>query len=376
MTEHPRPDTMLVSRSPGETRYALMAGEELIEVVHRRDAEVQPGAIYLGRAGARLAGINALFVDIGDAVPGVLAFKAKLPAQGAAVPVAVVVPPRGGKGAELKFAEAEKFADVKAPGLLRAAPEPIHAWWARDAKTLRRILCAPRAETTRVKALLPAAAPVADHGAGADMFAAYGVDEAIAAALRAEVSLPGGGSLIIESTAAVTAVDVNSGAADPATANAEALGVLAMELRRRNIAGHIVVDMIPERARRRAAWPRLLAEALADDSVPAQVAGLTPLGMIELTRRRLGLSLAEALQERDGVLSAASVAYGLLRDAVRFAISEKAAGVALEAAPEVVALLQGALRAALDEAEATVKGRITLGARAEFARGRRELRRL
>ena len=51
------PDTILVSRSPGETRYALLAGEEFIEVIHHRDGAIQPGSIYAGRIGARVPGI-------------------------------------------------------------------------------------------------------------------------------------------------------------------------------------------------------------------------------------------------------------------------------------------------------------------------------
>ena len=107
--------------------------------------------------------------------------------------------------------------------------------------------------------------------------------------------------------------------------------------------------------------------------MPARVAGLTPLGIIELTRQRLGLSLRETLCDADGGLSAASVAYKLLRDAVRLALSEKVAGVAAGATPDVVAVLQGELRPALDEARDMIKGEITLTARNDFTRARVDL---
>src|SRR4051812_19050166 len=116
------PDTILVNRSPGETRYALLAGDDVIEIVHRRDTDMQPGAVYAGRITARVPGVNAVFVEIGDEAPGVLAVKHP-PPLGTAVAVTVIVPPRGDKGAELKAA-ALPICEAKVPSLLRAAPEP------------------------------------------------------------------------------------------------------------------------------------------------------------------------------------------------------------------------------------------------------------
>lgn len=373
MAARAAPDTILVSRSPGERRYALLAGEQVIEIVHRRDADMQPGAVYAGRITARVPGVNAVFVEIGDEAPGVLAVKHP-PPLGTAVAVTVSVPARGNtsnqKGAELKAADVHIPDNAKVPGLLQAAPEPLAAWLTCYDQGIARIVATPRREAQRLRTLLGPAVPVEDFDG--DLFAAEGVDEAVEAGLALVVPLPSGGSLIIEHTAAVVAIDINSGPADPGIANGEAVVAVAAELRRRNIAGHILVDIIP--GRRRAAWPRLLAEALSDDPVPARVTGLTPLGMIELTRQRLGLSLREMLCDADGGLSAASVAYKLLRDAVRLVVTEKAAGVAVTAAPGVVALLQGPLRPALEEARNLVKGEIALNVRADFARTRVELR--
>lgn len=375
MAARAAPDTILVERSPGETRYALLAGEEVVAIVHRRDASLQPGAVIVGRVGAAVPGIGAVFVEIGDGAPGVLAVKHP-PPQGTALAVVVVVPPRGEglnrKGAELKRADGDLPPGAKVPSLLQTAPEPVTAWLSCYDQGIARIVAAPRREAQRLRTLLGPKAPIEDHMNAGALFLDYGVDEAIEAGLAPLVPLPCGGSLVIEHTAAVVAIDVNSGPADPGKANCEAVVTVAAELRRRNIAGHIVVDIIP--GRRRAAWPRLLAEAISDDPVPARVTGLTPLGMIELTRQRLGLSLAETLCDADGGLSAASVAYTLLRDAVRLALTEKAAGVAANAAPAVVALLQGPLRPALDEARDIVKGEVALNARADFSRARVELR--
>ncbi len=361
------PDTILINRAPGETRYALMAGDELVEVVHRRDSAIQSGAVYLGRVGAGVPGVSAVFVEIGDEVPGVLAVKGRPAPQGSAVPVVVIVPPRGDKGAELKAADLNIPEDTRAPRLLQAAPEPVVTWWTCYRDGITQVACAPKAEASRIKALLDPAAPVQEGAPG--FF--DGVDEAVEAALNPHVPLPSGGSLIIEHTAAVTAIDVNSGAGDPGTANSEALTAVAVELRRRNIAGHIVVDLIP--SRKRAPLARLLADAVSPDPIQTNVAGVTPLGMVELTRRRVGLSLADALCNAAGELSAASVAYKLLRDAVRLAHVEKCAGVAASVAPDVIALLQEQLRPALEEATATIKGELRFMPRADFPRGRVEL---
>jgi Ribonuclease G/E len=359
------PDTILVSRSPGETRYALLAGEELIEVRHVRDAEIQPGAIYVGRAGAKLPSGKAIFVEFGDVLPGVLPIK-DLPPQGTALAVEVVVPARGDKGAELK-ASAEKIPhDAKGPALLRAAPEPVQTWVSCYGNGITRVVAAPRTEAARLVKLLG----VAVEDSSEDPFAAFGVDAAVETALSPHVPLPCGGGLIIEATAAVT-IDVNSGPADPGVANMEALTAAASALRLRNIAGHILIDIIP--TRRRTVLPRHLAEALDADPVPSRVAGVTPLGMIEMTRQRLGLSLAETLCEADGRVRAATVAYRALRTAVRHAHTAKAATVQIAAAPDVIALLQEGLRRALNEAEEAVKGEIALVVRADFERARVEV---
>ncbi len=352
------PDAILALRGPGETRFALLAGDEVVELAHRRDAEVQPGAVYVGRVGAGVPGVSAVFVDFGDALPGVMTLKGRPPPQGSAVAVSVTVPARADKGAELKASDAKVPEGVKAPALLTPAPDPAVAWWDCYKDGITRIVAAPKREAARLKALL-GDAPVED-GNG-DFFAP--VDEAIDAALSAHVALPSGGSIVIEHTAAVTAIDVNSGSADPGTANTEALAAVAIELRRRNIAGHIVVDIIP--TRRKVPLARQLGDAVSPDPIPTHVAGVTPLGMIEVVRRRVGLSLAEVLDD-----DTAAASYKLLREAVAFAFQAKVGGIVATAAPEVVALLQGPLRAALDEARDTLKGEITLKARADLPRAR------
>lgn len=359
-----QPDTILVARSPGETRYALMADETVLAVVHRRDAEVQPGAIYHARVKAPVPGVGAVFVDYGEALPGVLYVKSP-PPEGSAIAVTVTVPPRPGKGAELKPVKSAIASGAKLPLLAGAAPEPVTEWIARYGASIRAVICQPLREVARVRALLDADAPVESHSADADLFAAFGVDEAIEAALRPEVKLPSGGSLIIEHTRALTVIDVNSGGSDPARANYEAMAAVALELRRRNVSGHILIDVIPTKAR--AALPRILTKALAADPNPAQVVGLTSLGLLEMTRQRMGLSLGEALTDK-GELSAASVAYRALRAVVRAASRSGAPKWTVNLASDVAALLQGPLARAVGEAREITKTEIHVVPRADFKR--------
>ncbi|MHB1207735.1 MAG: ribonuclease E/G [Rhodospirillaceae bacterium] len=362
------PDTILVSRGPGETRFALTAGDDLIEVVHQRDGLLQQGAAYFARIGAPVPHMPAVFVNLGGAAAGVLKVKRPFPNEGRGVAVTVVVPERAGKGAEVKLApDVAVPADGRA-GLLLRAFDPAAKWFAAYGEAIAEIVCGSRAEAARLKTLLGGDAPITVHDATSDLFAARGIDDAIEAALEPNVPLPCGGSLIIESTAAVIAIDVNAGGAEPDTANREALAAVALELRRRNLAGHIVVDTIPTRQRR--TLPPLLDGLIAGDPAQVKVAGLTPLGMIELTRQRLGLSLAETLCGDDGRPSAVSIAHRVLRAAVRFGFTQNAAHVKAEVAADVAAVLAGSLASAREEAEAALKGGIRIEARADFPRRR------
>ncbi len=369
-TRSPQPDTILVARSPGETRYALLADEVVLAVIHRRDGDVQPGAIYHGRVKAPVPGTGAVFVDYGEALPGVLHIKSP-PPEGSAIGVTVTVPPRPGKGADLKAVKAVIAPGAKLPLLAAPAPEPVVEWMARYGAGIRAIICQPLREVARVRALLEADAPVESHSAETDLFTAFGVEEAIEAALRPEVKLPSGGSIIIEHTQALTVIDVNSGAADPVRANFEAMTAIALELRRRNVAGHILIDIIPTKAR--AALPRILTKSLAADPNPAQVVGLTSLGLLEMTRQRMGLSLVDALMDK-GELSAASVAYRALRSVVRAASKSGPPKWTLNVAPDVGALLQGPLTRAVNEARDLTKTEIQIVPRADFNREQIEVR--
>jgi Ribonuclease G/E len=165
--------------------------------------------------------------------------------------------------------------------------------------------------------------------------------DALDQALEPRVILPGGGALTIETTAALTAIDVDSGGGAPLAANLAAIPEVARQLRLRGLAGHILIDIIPLRDRQ--ALGRLVAtlrQAVDADPTPTHVVGVTPLGLIEMTRERRRPSLAEVMLEAS-VLERSPETIGLegLRAALRASLERPQAKIALAAAPRVAAIL-------------------------------------
>jgi ribonuclease G len=130
-------------------------------------------------------------------------------------------------------------------------------------------------------------------------FTAHGVWEAIDALLAPRVPLAGGASLVIEPTTALVAVDVNTGAdTSPAAglkASIAAVRELPRQLRLRGLGGQIVVDCAPFPRKDRVAVETALKGALRDDGIETNIAGWTPLGHLELLRKRTRRPLAEML---------------------------------------------------------------------------------
>lgn len=130
----------------------------------------------------------------------------------------------------------------------------------------------------------------------------FRVNAAIRQALRPRVDLPSGGYIIIEPTEALTVIDVNSGSfTQSATAretvlwtNCEAATEIARQLRLRNIAGVIIVDFIDMDSRQdQQQVLEHFNKALRNDKSRPQIAQLSELGLIELTRKRQGQSVYE-----------------------------------------------------------------------------------
>ena len=134
------------------------------------------------------------------------------------------------------------------------------------------------------------------------LLVASGVVKEIKAALQTKVNLPSGGYLFIQTTEALTVIDVNSGKFVSSTTqdetilktNLEAVHEIARQLRLRNIGGMVIVDFIDMNNRRdKLAIMEELELALDKDKAKPQVGQLSDLGLVELTRHRQGQSLSE-----------------------------------------------------------------------------------
>jgi Ribonuclease G/E len=159
------------------------------------------------------------------------------------------------------------------------------------------ILDAPDARTEAWREWPDATQERLEPVAGA--FTAHGVWEAIDALLAPRVPLAGGASLVIEPTTALVAVDVNTGAdTSPAAglkASIAAARALPRELRLRGLGGQVVIDFAPFPRKDRGAVETALKGALRDDGIETTLAGWTPLGHLELLRKRARRPLAELL---------------------------------------------------------------------------------
>jgi ribonuclease E len=140
-----------------------------------------------------------------------------------------------------------------------------------------------------------------------DLFTHYRVDEQLAKAMDRKVWLPSGGSLVIDRTEAMTVVDVNTGKfvgsggnlEETVTKNnLEAAEEIVRQLRLRDIGGIIVIDFIDMVLEsNRDLVVRRLLECLGRDRTKHQVAEVTSLGLVQMTRKRVGSGLIEVFSE-------------------------------------------------------------------------------
>ncbi len=130
----------------------------------------------------------------------------------------------------------------------------------------------------------------------------YRINNAIREALQPRVELPSGGYIIIEPTEALTVIDVNSGSFTRSAnaretvlwTNCEAAIEIARQLKLRNIGGVIIIDFIDMESRRdQLQLLEHFTSAVKDDSARPQIAQLTELGLVELTRKRQGQNIYE-----------------------------------------------------------------------------------
>lgn len=203
----------------------------------------------------------------------------------------------------------EKTGKVKAPELLHAEPD-LATRVVRDIfnEDFSSLIVSGEGATATIEEYVAGIAPdlkdrVTRWAKNEDVFAAHRIDEQLAKALDRKVWLPSGGSLVIDHTEAMTVVDVNTGKftgqggnlEETVTRNnLEAAEEVVRQLRLRDTGGIIVIDFIDMvlESNRDFVLRRLL-ECLGRDRTKHQVAEVTSLGLVQMTRKRIGQGLLE-----------------------------------------------------------------------------------
>ncbi len=262
------------------------------------------------------------------------------------------------------WADAERLAREKsAPGVLHAAPGLIERAL-RDCAVSGQIIVDDRRVAAHTDEMVQRDMPdlagcVAFHDGSEGLFEAEGVEGQIEEALSRRVALPRGVSLVIDELEALSAIDVNMGGAgggrggDAAVfeLNRIAAAAAAGQIMLRNIAGLIVIDFVSMRSKsHRKQLVEGLRQTFRDDRVTTDVLGMTPAGLVEITRQRRGPSLAGILTVRPDTEprpTAETTACAALRAALRQLGGGRPV---LRCTPAVAEVLQGAMSPALQEA--------------------------
>ncbi|MGV8884846.1 MAG: Rne/Rng family ribonuclease [Microbacteriaceae bacterium] len=213
-----------------------------------------------------------------------------------------------------QWAEISRLVETaNAPVLLHSEPDLLIKI-IRDVfnEDFHRLIIEGRDAQDTIEAYLRGVAPdlidrVESYEGNVDSFDAHRVSEQIEKALDRKVWLPSGGSLVIDRTEAMTVVDVNTGKfvgsggnlEETVTKNnLESAEEIVRQLRLRDIGGIIVVDFIDMVLEsNRDLVLRRLVECLSRDRTKHQVAEVTSLGLVQMTRKKLGLGLLETFSE-------------------------------------------------------------------------------
>lgn len=293
---------LLAACSPGDVRVAAVDEAYLVDyAVWRRGAPDGVGDLHRGRIAARVPAMAGAFVRLESGADGFLPDSdgGAGATEGQALGVRVVRAAQGGKGPRLTARLDEREAALVGagpPALLRRGPGAVE----------------------RLAALYPDAAVELDDAAVAASLrpvlgdrlrlvrAAFDDEVAAQAASLAEpeAALPGGARLSVHPTPALTAIDVDLGAATGVrggkartqfAANLALLPALARQIRLRNLSGAILVDLGGVSVARRARLGPALQAALDADPLAPRLLGFTALGLAEILRPRVHPPLHEML---------------------------------------------------------------------------------
>ena len=216
------------------------------------------------------------------------------------------------------------------------------------------------------------------------IFELYAVEDEVQKALHRRVQLKSGGHIVIDQTEAMTTVDVNTGRfvghrnfeETIFKTNLEAAQTIARQLRLRNLGGIIIIDFIDmgnETHKRQVL--RALEKALGRDHTRTQISNVSPLGLVEMTRKRTRESLEHVLCDpcptcsaRGSIKSADTVCYEIFREIMREARQFDTERLLVVASREVFDQLVDEESSAFAELEAFIGKPITLQVESLYSR--------
>lgn len=290
----------------------------------------------------------------------------------------------------------EKRIDAEGP------PGPLYQESDLVIRTLRdvfdskitKVLCDSESVVRKIKDFLSIVAPrlkrrVSFYDGKIPLFHKYKIEEEIAKIQSRRVEMKGGGSIVIEQTEALVAIDVNSGRAHEQKdaeqtayqSNMEAAKEIARQLRLRDLGGLIVCDFIDMRnARHRKEVERAFRAAVRMDRSRSRILGISRFGVVEMTRQRMRPSLQSstylACPHCGGagfVKSHESLAIEMIRLLNLSASNERIKSIELSVSPEVADYLQNQKRAAVLEIEQINDKRIVIHSVADYSGEKHDL---
>lgn len=227
------------------------------------------------------------------------------------------------------------------------------------------------------------------HEEKAPLFQRYNLEEEIDRLLRRKVTLPGGSYLLIDTTEALTTIDVNTGkfvgtsslSETILNTNLAAVEEIARQLRLRDIGGMIVLDFIDMNSSRdRQTVQNALELAFRRDRTRTKISHISPLGLVEMTRKRTSESVTDMMSHtcpyctgRGKVWSPETVAIRIEREILKLCAEKDVDAVLVYANPEVVVWLVGAEGDAVERLERTIRRPVYVRARHEMHQERYEI---
>jgi ribonuclease G len=236
-----------------------------------------------------------------------------------------------------------------------------------------------------IRSLLPDGIPpdkLTVYNGAVPLFVRYGVEAEAEKILNRKISLPSGGYIVIDQAEAFTVIDVNTGhfvgsvdlEQTVLKTNSEAAEEIARALRLRNIGGIIVVDFIDmQNSENREKIRERMNTLLGRDRAKACVVDITPLGLMEITRKRTGDNLSAAIYEpcpycggKGMIKDSDSVCSDIFNELKQEAAAGRGKGITIEASAVITDILNNSGRETLDLIAAEYNIDLNIIARSSF----------